>query len=59
LQLLAGRIVADRDTAMTSVPGLFAGGDCANGGKEVVNAVAEGKHAAHGIDRWLRSRAGA
>ena len=58
LQLLAGRIVADRDTAMTSVPGLFAGGDCANGGKEVVNAVAEGKHAAHGIDRWLRSRAG-
>lgn len=31
----------------------FAGGDCANGGKEVVDAVAEGMAAAHGIDAWL------
>ena len=31
----------------------FAGGDCANGGKEVVDAVAEGMVAARGIDSWL------
>lgn len=58
VQLDAGRVVVDPETGMTSIPGLFAGGDCANGGKEVVNAVAEGKLAAHGIDRWLRARAG-
>lgn len=31
----------------------FAGGDCVNGGKEVVDAVAEGMAAARGIDTWL------
>jgi dihydropyrimidine dehydrogenase (NAD+) subunit PreT len=31
----------------------FAGGDCANGGKEVVDAVAEGMTAARGMDAWL------
>ena len=31
----------------------FAGGDCTNGGKEVVDAVAEGKAAAQSIDAWL------
>lgn len=31
----------------------FAGGDCVNGGKEVVDAVAEGMAASRGIDRWL------
>jgi dihydropyrimidine dehydrogenase (NAD+) subunit PreT len=40
-------------TGQTSVPHLFAGGDCANGGREVVNAVGEGKKAAHGIHSFL------
>lgn len=31
----------------------FAGGDAVNGGMEVVNAVAEGKNAAHGIHEFL------
>jgi dihydropyrimidine dehydrogenase (NAD+) subunit PreT len=31
----------------------FAGGDCTNGGKEVVDAVAEGMAAARGVDKWL------
>jgi dihydropyrimidine dehydrogenase (NAD+) subunit PreT len=31
----------------------FAGGDCINGGKEVVNAAYDGKRAAYGIDRLL------
>ena len=35
-------------------PGFFAAGDCANGGKEVVNAVAEGSVAAESIDAYLR-----
>jgi glutamate synthase (NADPH/NADH) small chain len=33
----------------TSLPWLYAGGDCVNGGREVVNAVAEGKAAARAI----------
>jgi dihydropyrimidine dehydrogenase (NAD+) subunit PreT len=33
----------------------FAAGDCANGGKEVVDAVAEGMTAARGLDAWLGS----
>jgi dihydropyrimidine dehydrogenase (NAD+) subunit PreT len=47
-----GRIVVD-DFGNTDRPGWFAGGDCANGGKEVVNAVAEGKAAALAIHAWL------
>ena len=37
----------------TSMPGLFAGGDCVNGGKEVVDAVQAGKLAAVGILEYL------
>ena len=44
-----GAIQYDRATGQTNLPRLFAGGDCANGGREVVNAVAEGKKAARGI----------
>jgi len=35
----------------------FAGGDCANGGSEVVDAVAEGMAAARGLDAWLAESA--
>jgi len=41
-----GRIVADRATGQTRNPRYFTGGDCANGGREVVDAVADGKRAA-------------
>jgi glutamate synthase (NADPH/NADH) small chain len=34
----------------------FAAGDCTNGGKEVVDAVAEGMAAARGLDAWLGSQ---
>jgi dihydropyrimidine dehydrogenase (NAD+) subunit PreT len=37
----------------TGDPKYFAGGDCTNGGKEVVDAVAEGMAAARGLDAWL------
>lgn len=48
-----GRLVVD-EVGATGHPRVFAGGDCANGGMEVVNAVAEGKRAALAIDRTLR-----
>jgi len=51
-----GRVVVD-DDGYTGRPGLWAGGDCANGGKEVVNAAAEGKRAANAIHRWLNEEA--
>jgi dihydropyrimidine dehydrogenase (NAD+) subunit PreT len=42
----AGLIAVDRPTGRTSNPRYFAGGDCVNGGREVVDAVADGKRAA-------------
>jgi len=45
----SGRIECDAATGQTSVKKVFAGGDARNGGREVVNAVAEGKKAARGI----------
>ena len=45
--------IAISDQYQTGAPKYFAGGDCTNGGKEVVDAVADGKSAARGIDAWL------
>jgi glutamate synthase (NADPH/NADH) small chain len=44
-----GRIVADTATGRTGSPRYFAAGDCVNGGREVVDAVAGGKRAALAI----------
>ena len=41
--------VVDRATGRTSNPKYYSGGDCVNGGREVVDAVADGKRAALGI----------
>jgi glutamate synthase (NADPH/NADH) small chain len=51
-----GRITIDRATGATSVAGLYAGGDCVNGGAEVVNAIEDGKVAARGIGAYLEGR---
>ena len=48
-----GCVVVDQSTYQTTNPKIFAGGDCINGGKEVVNAAYDGKRAAHGIDKYL------
>jgi len=45
-----GRVVINGETGQTSNPKIFAGGDIVNGGKTAVEAVGEGKRAAHGID---------
>lgn len=54
-QIENGRIVVD-DSQATSVPGVWAGGDCVLGGDDLtVSAVQHGKIAAHAIDRSLRN----
>jgi glutamate synthase (NADPH/NADH) small chain len=52
VQLERGRVVADAQ-GRTGHAKVFVGGDCANGGKEVVNAAAEGKNAARAIHAAL------
>jgi dihydropyrimidine dehydrogenase (NAD+) subunit PreT len=56
VELNRGRVVIDRATGQTTNPKYFAGGDCVNGGREVVDAVADGKRAALGIVDWLNAR---
>jgi glutamate synthase (NADPH/NADH) small chain len=46
IEIHDGTIGVDRPTGRTANPRYFAGGDCVNGGREVVDAVAEGKRAA-------------
>ena len=57
LELKDGRVVVDPATMQTRNPRYFAGGDCVNGGAEVVDAVAHGKKAACGIhDALVRGK---
>jgi dihydropyrimidine dehydrogenase (NAD+) subunit PreT len=53
IQLRAGQVVVQPESGQTHNPKYFAGGDCVNGGREVVDAAAEGKRAAKGIVQWL------
>jgi dihydropyrimidine dehydrogenase (NAD+) subunit PreT len=56
VKLERGRILIDRVTGQTSNPKYFAGGDCTNGGREVVDAVADGKRAGIGIAAALEAK---
>jgi len=56
VKLERGHILIDRITGQTSHPKYFAGGDCTNGGREVVDAVADGKRAGIGIAAWLEGQ---
>jgi dihydropyrimidine dehydrogenase (NAD+) subunit PreT len=49
----AGRIVIDALKRQTSIPGVFAGGDCVEGQDLTVQAVEDGKRAARGISAFL------
>jgi dihydropyrimidine dehydrogenase (NAD+) subunit PreT len=53
LVLANGRVRVNPETLQTDNPKFFAGGDCINGGREVVNAAADGKRAARGIHRSI------
>ena len=47
-----GYLMVD-DDGMTSVPGVFAGGDIVRGAATVILAMGDGKRAAAAIDRYL------
>jgi glutamate synthase (NADPH/NADH) small chain len=53
LAMRAGKIVVDNQ-GQTSADGVWAGGDCTQGVDLTVQAVQDGKLAAHAIDRFLR-----
>ena len=48
-----GTFIIDDDTMMTTMEGVFAGGDVARGPDTVIQAIADGKHAAISIDKYL------
>jgi NADH-quinone oxidoreductase subunit F len=48
-----GTFVVDMDTMMTTLPGIFAGGDIVRGPDTVIQAIADGKKAAASIDSYL------
>ena len=49
-----GNIVVDPETNMTSIPGVFAGGDIVLGAATVILAMGEGRKAAAGISAYLK-----
>ncbi|MGD0263208.1 MAG: NADPH-dependent glutamate synthase [Verrucomicrobiota bacterium] len=51
-----GNIIVD-DKGMTSLPGVFAGGDIVRGAATVILAMGDGKRAAKAMDDYLRSAA--
>jgi NADPH-dependent glutamate synthase beta subunit-like oxidoreductase len=58
LETERGTITVGRHTLMTSVPGVFAGGDAVTGPARAVDALAHGKRAAVEIDKYLAEKRG-
>jgi len=50
-----GNIETD-ENQMTSIPGVFAGGDIVRGGATVILAMGDGKRAANAIDQYLQTK---
>jgi glutamate synthase (NADPH/NADH) small chain len=48
-----GTIVIDEEAGMSSLPGVFAGGDIVTGAATVISAMGAGKRAARGIHKYL------
>jgi len=53
LEYTERRKVKVDENGMTSLPGVFAGGDIVNTNLDAVTAIADAKIAAEGIERWL------
>lgn len=51
-----GYITIDEKTGMTSIPGVFAGGDIVTGSATVISAMGAGKRAARGIHEYLTNK---
>jgi glutamate synthase (NADPH/NADH) small chain len=58
VELKNGCVIVNPETGQTANPKYFAGGDCVNGGREVVDAVAAGKRAGAGIAKSLEAHHG-
>lgn len=52
-----GNIIAD-ESGMTSIPGVFAGGDIVRGAATVILAMGDGKRAAQAIHAWMTQNDG-
>ena len=52
-----GNIIVD-EQGMTSIPGVFAGGDIVRGAATVILAMGDGKRAAKAMDEYLSRSAG-
>ena len=48
-----GNVVTDKKTWMTNIEGVFSAGDMRRGQSLIVWAIAEGRSAASGIDKYL------
>ena len=55
LKVERGKIVVD-ENLMTSIPGVFAGGDAIRGEATVILAMGDGKKAAKAIDEYIRGK---
>lgn len=51
-----GGIIINTETGMTSIPGVFAGGDAVTGEATVISAMGAGKIAAEGIDKYIKEK---
>jgi formate dehydrogenase major subunit len=51
-----GRIVAGKNSMATNIAGVFAGGDAVTGPASIIEAIADGKKAAVGIDCYLSGK---
>lgn len=56
IETRGGRVLVDPDSLATTARGVFAGGDAAFGPRIAIQAIADGKRAALGIDEQLRGR---
>jgi len=56
IEMRDGKIKVDRATGQTANRRYFAGGDCINGGREVVDAVADGKRSALAMIKIAEAR---
>src|SRR5664279_117175 len=50
-----GTLALNKETLMTTAPGVFVGGDIAFGPRLIINAVADGQRAARGIHSYLQN----